>query len=95
MPVNSVKSAPKVASSAIPASSLYSLLGILPVATFQSATKPPNENAKALTEMKDALQTLGQELRDWKTASSNAAQTNHNFQSRGRGFGFRGRGFQN
>ncbi len=95
MPVNSIKSAPKVASSAIPTSSLYSLLGIPPTATLQPSSKPPDENAKALTEMKDALQTLRQGLRDWKTASSNAAQTNRNFQPRGRGFGFHGRGFQN
>ncbi len=82
MPVNSVKPAPKVASSAFPVSPLYPFLGILPAAASQSSSKPPDENAKALAEMKDALQTLGQELRDWKTASSNVAQTNRNFQFR-------------
>ncbi len=45
---------------------------------LQASSKQPDENAKALAEMKDVLQMLGQELHEWKTATNNAAQTNRN-----------------
>ncbi len=85
----SVKPVSKVAITVLPAVSFSSLLGLPPAAALQASSKLPDENAKALIEMKDALQTLRQELREWKTAASNTAQTNRNqnFQSRGRGFG--------
>ncbi len=47
--------------------------------------------------MKDALQALNQDLREWRTATQNATPTNRkqNFQPRKRGFGFCNQGFQN
>ncbi len=74
----SIKPVSKVASTALPAVSLSLLLGTPPAAALQASSKLLDENANALTEMKDALQTLRQELHEWKTAASNAAQTNCN-----------------
>ncbi len=73
-----VKPVPKVVSTVLPAASLYSLLGLPPAAALQTLSKQPDENAKALAEMKDVLQMLGQEPCEWKTATNNAAQTNRN-----------------
>ncbi len=81
---------PRVACSASPAVSFPLLIGLPPAAALQASPKSLDENAKALAEMKDALQALSQELREWKTVASNAAQINRsqNFQPRGCGFGF-------
>ncbi len=74
----SIKPVSKVASTALPAASVSSLLGILPAAALQTSSKLPGKNAKALIEIKDTLQMLRQELCKWKTAASNATLTNRN-----------------
>ncbi len=67
----------RVASTALPTTSIYLLLGLPPTVTLQAPPKPPDESAKALAEVREALQVLGQEFRDFRLVTNAAVQNNH------------------